>query len=95
MIADYSKLFAEHSTDGIMNEAQLITFTRACEAMADSQGLGIMPHPEENIKKGYANLNKWTAGVDGISMADYWTQQGLAEEIMNELDAEFAAAQAA
>ena len=51
-----------------------------------------MPHPEENIKKGYANLNKWTAGVEGISMADYWTQQGIAEEIMNEIDAEFAAA---
>ena len=92
MIADYSKLFMEHSTDGIMNEAQLIAFTRASEAMMETQGLGIMPHSEENIKKGYANLNKWTAGVEGISMADYWTQQGIAEEIMNEIDAEFAAA---
>ena len=92
MIADYSKLFMEHSTDGIMNEAQLITFTRASEAMMETQGMGIMPHSEENIKKGYANLNKWTAGVDGISMTDYWTQQGIAEEIMNEIDAEFAAA---
>ena len=92
MIEDYSKLFMEHSTDGIMNEAQLITFTRATEALMDSQGLSIMPHSDENIKKGYANLNKWTAGVDGISMADFWGQQSIAEAIMNEIDAEFAAA---
>ena len=93
MIADYSKLFMEHSTDGIMNEAQWITFTRATEALMDSQGLGIMAHTDENIKKVYANLNKWTAGVDGISMADYWAQQTLDEKIMEEIDAEYAAAQ--
>ena len=93
MIEDYSKLFMEHSTDGLMNEAQLITFTRATEALMESQGLGIMAHTDENIKKGYANLNKWTPGVEGISMTDFWAQQMMTDKIMEEIDAEFAAAQ--
>ena len=93
MIEDYSKLFMEHSTDGLMNEAQLIAFTKATEALMDSQGLGIMAHSDENIKKGYANLNKWTPGVDGISMADFWAQYSMTDKIMEEIDAEFAAAQ--
>ena len=45
-----------------------------------------MPSKNEAIlKPAYENLNKWTSGVEGVSMLDIWKQQEITPAIMAEI----------
>ena len=72
MIAETAQAFAENSTDGLASEAQFIAFTQKMEQLHAARGVVMPSKSEALLKPAYANLNKWTAGVEGISMADIW-----------------------
>ena len=74
MIAETAQAFAECSTDGLANEAQFIAFTQKMEQLHAARGVTMPSKNEALLKPAYANLNKWTPGVEGISMADIWRQ---------------------
>ena len=74
MQAAYAAAWGECATDGLLNEAAWLTFMKKHDEMNAAKGANVMPHGEGILKEAYANLNKWTAGVDGVSLADFWWQ---------------------
>ena len=84
-MAEITNAFTENSTDGLANEAQFIAFTQKMEQLHAARGVAMPSKDEALLKPAYENLNKWTAGVDGVSLLDIWKQQEITPAIMAEI----------
>ena len=93
MVNEVNTCFAENSTDGLANEAQFIAFTQKMEDLHAQRGISMPCKTEAILKPAYENLNQWTPGVDGVSIANIWKQQEITPAIMQEIREEAEAAQ--